>query len=122
MTPSSFAGQARVMMQVIYNSDNYYVVEYSDQHAYELVDKRSARGTFFQGDGATKFMQFMRLAVGEDASIEHVDDFLGSFDVLLDRRVVHLDRGGRNEYWILAGALEHHGVQDHPRPGRAPRG
>ena len=77
------------MMQVIYNSDHYYVVEYSDEHAYELVDKRSARGILFQGDGAAKFMDFMRIAVGEDASIEHVDDFLDSFDVLLDLRVVH---------------------------------
>jgi len=34
-------------------------------------------------------MQFMRIAVGEDASIEHVDDFLDSFDMLLDRRVIH---------------------------------
>jgi hypothetical protein len=89
MAPSSLAGQERVIMQVIYNSDHYYVVEYSDQHAYELIDKRSARGTFFQGDGAAKFMQFMRIAVGEDASIEHVDDFLDSFDTLLDHRVVH---------------------------------
>jgi len=89
MAPSNFARQARSMMQVIYNSDNYYVVEYSDQHAYELVDKRSARGTFFQGDGAARFMQFMRIVVGEDASIEHVDDFLDSFDTLLDRRVVN---------------------------------
>jgi uncharacterized protein YfbU (UPF0304 family) len=89
MAPSSLAGQARVTMQVIYNSDHYYVVEYAEQHAYELIDKRSARGTFFQGDGAAKFMQFMRIAVGEDASIEHVDDFLDSFDMLLDRRVVH---------------------------------
>jgi hypothetical protein len=89
MIPSSLAGQARAMMHVIYNSDHYYVVEYSDQRAYELIDKRSARGTVFRGDGAAKFMQFMRIAVGEDASIEHVDDFLGSFDVLLDLRVVH---------------------------------
>jgi hypothetical protein len=89
MASSSLAGQARAMMHVIYNSDHYYVVEYSDQRAYELIDKRSARGAFFQGDGAAKFMQFMRIAVGEDASIEHVDDFLGSFDVLLDLRVVH---------------------------------
>jgi len=86
MAPSSFGGQA--MMQVIYNSDNYYVVEYSDQHAYELVDKRSARGTFFEGDGAARFMQFMRIAAREDASIEHVDDFLGSFDVLLNQSLV----------------------------------
>ena len=77
------------MMQVIYNSDHYYLVEYSDQHAYELVDKRSARGMLFQGDSAAKFMDFMRIAVGEDASIEHVDDFLGNFDVLLNLRVVH---------------------------------
>ncbi len=69
------------MMNVIYNSDNYYVVEYSGQHAYELVDKHSARGTFFQGDGAAR--------VGEDASVEHVDDFLGNFDILLGLRVVH---------------------------------
>ncbi|HYS58331.1 MAG TPA: DUF3567 family protein [Burkholderiales bacterium] len=89
MAPSSLAGQARVMMNVIYDSDNYYVVEYSDQHTYELVDKRSARGTFFQGDGAARFMEFMRIAVGEDASVEHVDDFLDNFDILLGLRVVH---------------------------------
>jgi hypothetical protein len=89
MAPSNLTAKARAMMQVIYNSDNYYLVEYPDQHAYELVDKRSARGMLFQGDSAAKFMDFMRIAVGEDASIEHVDDFLGSFDMLLDRRVVH---------------------------------
>jgi len=44
---------------------------------------------FFQGDSAAKFMDFMRIAVGEDASVEHVDDFLGNFDVLLGLRVVH---------------------------------
>ncbi len=89
MAPSSLARQARAMMQVIYNSDHYYVVEYSDQHAYELVDKRSERGMFFRGDGAARFMDFMRIAAREDASIEHVDDFLDSFDVLLNLRVVH---------------------------------
>ena len=89
MALSSLTRQARAMMQVIYDSDHYYVVEYAEQHAYELVDKRSARGTVFQGDGATRFMEFMRIAVGEDPSIEHVDDFLGNFDVLLNLRVVH---------------------------------
>jgi len=88
MAPS-LTRQARAMMQVIYNSDHYYVVEYSDQHAYELVDKRSERGMFFEGDGAARFMDFMRIAAREDASIEHVDDFLDSFDVLLNLRVVH---------------------------------
>ena len=76
------------MMNVIYSSENYYVVEYPDERAYELVDKWSARTRFFQGDVAVRFMQSMRSAVAEDASFEHVDEFLGGFDALLDRPVV----------------------------------
>ena len=75
-------------MNVIYASDNYYVVEYPAQHGYELVDKRSSRGTFFQGDVADRFAQSLQAAVTEDASIEGVDEFLGSFDVQLNQPLV----------------------------------
>ena len=57
-------------MNVIYSSDNYYVVEYPVQHGYELVDKRCQRGTFFQGDVADRFATSLQAAVTEDA--EHV--------------------------------------------------
>jgi hypothetical protein len=53
-----------------------------------VVDKHSARGMFFQGDVAAKFMKSMRTAVADDASVEHVDEFLGSFDVLLNQPIV----------------------------------
>ena len=43
------------VMNIVYNSDNYYVVEYPVQHGYEVVDKQSSRGTYFQGDVADKF-------------------------------------------------------------------
>ena len=72
-------------MNVIYSSDNYYVVEYPVQHGYELVDKRSQRGTFFQGDVADRFAVSLQAAVAEEASVERVDDFLGGFDVLLNQ-------------------------------------
>ncbi len=75
-------------MNVIYSSDNYYVVEYPVQHGYELVDKRSQRGTFFQGDVAERFAHSLEAAVAEDASVERVDEFLGSFDVLLNQPLV----------------------------------
>ena len=75
-------------MNIIYASDNYYVVEYPAQHGYELVDKRVQRGTFFQGDVADRFSQSLHAAVAEDASVERVDDFLGSFDVLLNQPLV----------------------------------
>ena len=75
-------------MNIIYASDNYYVVEYPTQHGYELVDKRVQRGTYFQGDVADRFKQSLQAAVAEDASIERVDDFLGSFDILLTQPLV----------------------------------
>ncbi|MBI2295613.1 MAG: DUF3567 family protein [Betaproteobacteria bacterium] len=76
-------------MNILYNSDNYYVVEYPAQHGYELVDKRTQRGTFFQGDVADRFAQSMRNAVSENASVEHVDEFLGNFDVLMNLPLVY---------------------------------
>lgn len=75
-------------MNIIYSSENYYVVEYPGRLGYELVDKRAARGAFFQGDVADKFVESMRNAVAEDSSVEHVDEFLDSFDVLLTQPLV----------------------------------
>ena len=71
-------------MNVMYNSENYYVAEYPPQHGYELVDKYSQRGTFFQGEVADKFAQSLRDVVAqEDPSVERLDEFLGDFKVLM---------------------------------------
>ncbi len=70
-------------MNIVYNSDNYYVVEYPGQHGYEVVDKQSSRGTYFQGDVAEKFRESMLGALGEDPSSEHVDEFLAEFGGLI---------------------------------------
>jgi hypothetical protein len=75
-------------MNIIYSSDQYYVVEYPAEHGYELVDKQSRRGTFFQGDVAARFVQSLEAAVAEDASVERVDEFLGGFDVLLNQPLI----------------------------------
>ena len=75
-------------MNVIYNSENYYVVEYPTQHGYELVDKHAARGTFLRGDAGDRFLESMKNAIAEDASAEHVDDFLDQFDALFNLPVV----------------------------------
>jgi Protein of unknown function (DUF3567) len=72
------------LMNIVYNSENYYVVEYPVQQGYEVVDKQTARGTFFQGDVAEKFRASMIGALGEDPSSEHVDEFLSDFGVLVN--------------------------------------
>ncbi len=76
-------------MNIIYSSDNYWVVEYPAGQGFEVVDKHAARGTFFSGDVAEKFAQSMRNAIAEDASVEHVDEFLGNFDVLFNVPVMY---------------------------------
>ena len=81
--------EARIMMNVIYNSDNYCVVEYPAEHAIELVDKRCARGTFFQGDLAERFARSMQDAVAEEPTAEHIDEFLDGYDPLLNQPVVY---------------------------------
>ncbi len=78
------------LMNIVYNSDNYYVVEYPVQHGYEVVDKQTSRGTYFQGDVAQKFRESMMGALGEDPSPDHVDEFLSGFGVLINfPMVVH---------------------------------
>ena len=77
-------------MNVIYNSENYYVVEYPAQHGYELVDKQSRRGTFLQGDVADRFAQSLRDVVAEEnASVERVDEFLDDFGALMVQSVLY---------------------------------
>ena len=70
-------------MNIVYNSDKYYVVEYPRQHAYEVVDKQAGRGTYFEGDVAERFRESMIGALGEDPSSEHVDEFLNDFGGLI---------------------------------------
>lgn len=76
-------------MNVIYNSEQYWVVEYAGRNGYEVVDKRTARGAFLQGDAAQKFALSMQRAIAEEATVEHVDEFLEGFDELLDTPVVY---------------------------------
>ncbi len=71
-------------MNIVYNSENSYVVEYPQQHGYEVVDKQASRGTYFQGEVAEKFRASMLGTLGEDPSPEHVDEFLSDFGVLIN--------------------------------------
>lgn len=76
-------------MRIVYNSDQYYIAEYPGQQGLELVDKRTSRGTYFQGDVAENFANAMNAVVTADSSEEHVDEFLDSFSVLLNSPVVY---------------------------------
>ncbi len=75
-------------MNVVYNSENFYVVEYADRRGFELVDKHSRRSTFFQGDVAEKFAQSVNNILSEDNSPEAVDEFQSNFGVVMGQPLV----------------------------------
>ena len=69
-------------MNLLYNSDNYYVLEYLLGQGYEVVDKHAGRGTFLLGDVACRFRISMMGAIEENPTVEHIDEFLSGFGVL----------------------------------------
>ena len=70
-------------MNVMYNSENYYVVEFPGLHGIELVHKTTGRAGFLEGEVEVKFRASMAdLAAGEP-SVESVDEFLAHYDALL---------------------------------------
>ena len=74
-------------MNVMYNSDNYCVVEFPGRHGIEVVDKTLGRAGFLEGAVELKFRASMAdLAAGEP-SAESVDAFLGRYDALLTNSV-----------------------------------
>ena len=74
-------------MNVMYNSDNYCVVEFPGLHGIELVDKTTGRAGFLEGAIEVKFRASMAdFAAGEPSS-ESVDEFLGAYDALLTNSV-----------------------------------
>jgi hypothetical protein len=76
-------------MQMIYNSPNYCVVEFKDAegHAggYEIMDKSSRRELFLGGILAETFRVNVAELIQGEPSIEEVDDFLGSFEGLMQQ-------------------------------------
>ncbi len=70
-------------MNVMYSSENYYVVEFPGSHGIEVVDKTTGRAGFLEGAVEVIFRASMaNLAAGEPSQ-ESVDEFLGNYDALL---------------------------------------
>ncbi|MBK4736487.1 BTH_I0359 family protein [Noviherbaspirillum pedocola] len=84
-------------MNLIYNSDQYSVVEFgadSGREAlrfggYEILDKSFKREIFIGGDMAESFRKSVQELIATEPSIEEIDEFLAGYDDLM-RQPVHL--------------------------------
>lgn len=70
-------------MNVMYNSENYYVVDFPGGRGIELVDKSTGRAGYLEGAVEMKFRATMADFAAGDPSVDSVDEFLGQYDALL---------------------------------------
>jgi hypothetical protein len=76
-------------MEIVYNSEQFYIVAYPVEEAFEVIDKTAGRGSFFRGDLAQRFRQSIRDAVAEDPSPDHIDEFISNFGLELTLPAVY---------------------------------
>ncbi len=75
-------------MNLVYNSAQFFVLEYPAQHGYELVNKHTGLGAFILGDFASRFRDSIEDAAKQDPSTENIDEFLENFQPLMTLPVV----------------------------------
>lgn len=83
-------------MNLIYNSEQYSVVEFGvDTNldalrfgGFEIVDKGCRRETFIAGELAQTFRRDVNLLIAGEPSMEEVDEFLSGYDSLMSQPVL----------------------------------
>lgn len=99
MTPSTLAtlpSTSALSTQVLFNGEQYYVAELSDQlsgsRGFEIVNKRTGHGAFLDGAVADKMRSSFHLLMikhGGKVTADQVDAFISDYDGLLMQCVVY---------------------------------
>jgi hypothetical protein len=83
-------------MNLIYNSEQYSVVEFGADRSlealrfggYEIVDKGGKRETFIAGELAQSFRRDVNELIASEPSMEEIDEFLGNYESLMSQPVL----------------------------------
>ena len=70
-------------MQIVYDSQNYHVIEYSGIDGFEVTNKSAHACAYFHGPVAIIFRDNFAKFVAENPSVDSVDEFLRAFDSLM---------------------------------------
>ena len=66
-------------MNVIYNSEHFWILAYPAEQGFELLDKEMRRSLYLQGASAGHFRNAMECIPAEDRDEEHIDEFLDDY-------------------------------------------
>lgn len=66
-------------MNVIYDSEHFWILAYPAEQGFELFDKELQRILFLQGASAWHFRNAMEDIPAEERDQEHIDEFLDDY-------------------------------------------
>lgn len=73
------------MINVVYNNPMLYVIDYPSEDAVEILDKRSGRVGIVRGALAQRFRHDFGILVAEEADEERFEDFIDSYDAVMNQ-------------------------------------
>ena len=68
------------VMNLVYNSEHFSVVEYPTHGGLELIDKQGRTSAFLVGDTAVKFRASMEDVFSNSPTVESIDEFLDNYE------------------------------------------
>jgi hypothetical protein len=75
-------------MQIVYDSQNYHVIEYAGIGGFELANKTERVCAYFHGPAAAAFRDSLAKVIAENPSMDSIDEYLGGFDSLMTLPIV----------------------------------
>jgi hypothetical protein len=69
----------RLVMNVIYSSEHFWILAFPAEQGFELFDKEMHRSLFLHGASACHFRQAMECIPADERDEEHIDDFLDDY-------------------------------------------
>lgn len=68
-------------MQLVFNSPLIYIVDYPQQNAVEVVDRRLNAGTLMRDGAADRFRRDFSELMSHEPSMEDVEEFIDGYEV-----------------------------------------
>jgi len=75
------------LLNILYDSENFYVAEFSSDTGVELVDKQTARSGYLEGAVAARLRACMARIRSDEQGEDAMDEFLGGYGALLTHSV-----------------------------------
>jgi len=86
-SPAKAFNTAMGLLNILYDSEHYYVAEFSAGSGVELVDKQACRSGYLEGMVAARLRACVARMRSDEQGEDAVDEFLCTYDALLTNSV-----------------------------------